>query len=158
MLAAGIEAEPTEEALFALARWSQALWPGFAAELEAAAGLPVGYDATGTLVCAFTRDQAEKLRFTASRSSAALGRVRMADRAAAPASASPAWRPTWSPPRSARTTTRSTIACWRRPWPRRSAAPAARLVTGIEAAVDLAGGRAVGIVAGDSRHPADVMS
>jgi glycine oxidase len=62
MLAAGIEAEPTEEALFALGRWSQSLWPGFAAELEEAAGRPIGYDATGTLVCAFTRDQAAKLQ------------------------------------------------------------------------------------------------
>src|ERR1700733_9816018 len=49
MLAAGIEAEPTEEPLFELGRWSQSLWPGFAAELEAAAGMAVGYAATGTL-------------------------------------------------------------------------------------------------------------
>jgi glycine oxidase len=62
MLAAGIEAEPTEEPLYALGRYSQSLWPGFAAELEAASGLPVGYDRTGTLVVAFNRDQAEKLR------------------------------------------------------------------------------------------------
>jgi glycine oxidase len=62
MLAAGIEAEPTEEPLYALGRHSQSLWPGFAAELEAASGLPVGYDQTGTLVVAFNRDQAERLR------------------------------------------------------------------------------------------------
>ena len=62
MLAAGIEAEPTEESLFALGRWSQALWPDFAAELEAASGRTIGYDPTGTLVCAFTRDQAAKLQ------------------------------------------------------------------------------------------------
>jgi glycine oxidase len=62
MLAAGIEAEPTEEKLFEFGRFSQALWPGFAAELEAASGQEIGYDPTGTLVCAFTRDQAEKLR------------------------------------------------------------------------------------------------
>jgi glycine oxidase len=62
MLAAGIEAEPTEEPLFALGRYSQSLWPGFAAELEAASGMGIGYDATGTLVTAFTRDQAAKLR------------------------------------------------------------------------------------------------
>lgn len=62
MLAAGIEAEPTEEPLFALGRWSQRLWPGFARELEAEAGRRIDYDPTGTLVCAFTRDQAERLR------------------------------------------------------------------------------------------------
>ena len=62
MLAAGIEAEPTEEPLFALGRWSQSLWPGFAAELEEVSGRSVGYDATGTLVCAFTRDQAARLQ------------------------------------------------------------------------------------------------
>jgi len=62
MLAAGIEAEPTEEPLYALGRYSQSLWPGFAAELEAASGLPAGYDRTGTLVVAFNRDQAEKLK------------------------------------------------------------------------------------------------
>jgi len=62
MLAAGIEAEPTEEPLFQLGRWSQSLWPRFAADLEEAAGRKIGYDPTGTLVCAFTRDQAAKLQ------------------------------------------------------------------------------------------------
>jgi glycine oxidase len=61
MLAAGIEAEPTEEKLFELGRWSQSLWPDFAAELVAATGIGIGYDPTGTLVCAFTRDQAARL-------------------------------------------------------------------------------------------------
>ena len=62
MLAAAIETEPTEEALFTLGRWSQSLWPDFAAELEAQSGLAIGYDRAGTLACAFTRDQAAKLR------------------------------------------------------------------------------------------------
>ena len=62
MLAAGIEAEPTEEPLFTLGRWSQSLWPSFAADLEEASGRNIGYDETGTLVCAFTRDQAAKLQ------------------------------------------------------------------------------------------------
>ena len=62
MLAAGIEAEPTEEPLFTLGRWSQSLWPSFTSELEDAAGRNIGYDATGTLVCAFTRDQAARLQ------------------------------------------------------------------------------------------------
>jgi len=62
MLAAAIETEPTEEALSYLGRWSQSLWPDFVRELEAASGMTVGYDATGTLACAFTRDQAARLR------------------------------------------------------------------------------------------------
>ena len=47
---------------FTLGRYSQSLWPGFAAELEAASGMAIGYETTGTLVTAFTRDQAAKLR------------------------------------------------------------------------------------------------
>ncbi len=42
MLAAGVETEPGELDLLALNRRSQELWPGFAAELEAAAGMSVG--------------------------------------------------------------------------------------------------------------------
>lgn len=63
MLAAGIEAEPGEGSLYALNRLSQELWPGFAAELEAASGMPVGYRDEGTLVVALTRDDAAQLRF-----------------------------------------------------------------------------------------------
>lgn len=63
MLAAGIEAEPGETALYALNRRSQELWPGFAAELEAASGMAVGYRDEGTVVTALTRDDAAQLRF-----------------------------------------------------------------------------------------------
>jgi glycine oxidase len=70
MLAAGSEAEPTEAGLFALGRFSQSLWPGFAAALEAAAEMSIGYDRTGTLHCAFTRDQAAQLDRMASYQSA----------------------------------------------------------------------------------------
>jgi glycine oxidase len=62
MLAAGVETEPGEERLLELGRESQRLWPGFARELEAAAGLDVGYRDEGTLVLALTRDDAEQLR------------------------------------------------------------------------------------------------
>jgi glycine oxidase len=62
MLAACVEAEPGEEKLLALNRRSQELWPGFAAALEAASGLPVGYRREGTLVAAMNRDDAERLR------------------------------------------------------------------------------------------------
>ena len=63
MLAAGVEAEPGEAALYALNRLSQSLWPRFAAELEAAAGAPVGYRDDGTLAVALTRDDVAQLRF-----------------------------------------------------------------------------------------------
>ncbi len=63
MLAAGIEAEPGEEALTALNRRSQALWPGFTAEVEAASGVQVGLRDEGTLWVALTRDDAAQLRF-----------------------------------------------------------------------------------------------
>ena len=64
MLAAAAEAEPGEERLLEITRWSQDLWPGFAAELEAAAGQSVGYRGEGTLVVAPTRDDAARLRAT----------------------------------------------------------------------------------------------
>ena len=63
MLAAGIEAEPGEAPLYALNRLSQELWPDFAAELEAASGVAVGYRREGTLSVALTRDDAAQLRF-----------------------------------------------------------------------------------------------
>jgi glycine oxidase len=63
MLAAGLEAEPGEQALYALNRASQELWPDFAAELEAASGLAVGLRREGTLMLALTRDDAARLKF-----------------------------------------------------------------------------------------------
>ena len=63
MLAAGIEAEPGEAALYRLNRLSQRLWPGFAGALEAASGMSVGYRDEGTLAVALTRDDVAELRF-----------------------------------------------------------------------------------------------
>ena len=63
MLAAGVEAEPGEEALLALNRLSQELWPDFARGLEQETGLEVGLRQEGTLVVALTRDDLAKLRF-----------------------------------------------------------------------------------------------
>jgi len=62
MLAACAEAEPGEEALTALGRLSQSLWPGFAAELERASGLTVDLRREGTLVVAPTADDLARLR------------------------------------------------------------------------------------------------
>lgn len=155
MLAAGIEAEPTEEALFALARWSQSLWPAFAAELEAATGLPVGYDATGTLVCAFTRDQAEKLRHGIA-FQRELGGVFEWLGSAAAREREPGLAPNLVAaafsPNDHQVDNRLLAAALAEAFRRAGG----RLVTGVEASVDLAGGRAVGIVAGDTRHPADL--
>jgi glycine oxidase len=62
MLAACAEAEPGEQALTALGRLSQSLWPAFAAELEQASGLTVELRTEGTLVVALTADDQARLR------------------------------------------------------------------------------------------------
>jgi glycine oxidase len=62
MLAACAEAEPGEEALVALGRRSQSLWPAFAGELEAASGMSVDLRRDGTLVVASTTDDQARLR------------------------------------------------------------------------------------------------
>src|SRR5690349_2243055 len=63
MLAASVEAEPGEEGLLALNRRSLALWPDFAAELEALTGQSVELRTEGTLVVAPTADDVARLRF-----------------------------------------------------------------------------------------------
>lgn len=57
MLAATLEAEPGEEAMIGLARWSQSLWPDWAARLSRAAGTGVGYRDEGTVHLAVGRDE-----------------------------------------------------------------------------------------------------
>lgn len=64
MLAARAEVEPGEETLLDLNLTAQEIWPGFAAELEAASGMSVDYRDEGTMIVALTRDDAEALRFT----------------------------------------------------------------------------------------------
>lgn len=64
MLAARAEAEPGEEALLALNLRAQEMWPDFARMLEATAGRSIGYRGEGTLIVAKTRDDAEQLRFS----------------------------------------------------------------------------------------------
>jgi glycine oxidase len=61
MLAACAEAEPGEEALVALGRRSQSLWPDFAVELEQATGISVDLRREGTLVVALTADDQRRL-------------------------------------------------------------------------------------------------
>jgi glycine oxidase len=62
MLAICAEAEPGEEALVALGRASQAAWPAFAREVEAAAGLPIDLRSDGTLLVALTADDQARLK------------------------------------------------------------------------------------------------
>lgn len=62
MLAVCAEAEPGERDLVVLGRQSQALWPEFAAELEAITGLAIDLRSEGTLVVAMTA--AERARVT----------------------------------------------------------------------------------------------
>ncbi len=64
MLAARVETEPGEDALLALNLESQAMWPDFTTELEAVAGVNLGYRDEGTLVVAAHRDDAAELRNT----------------------------------------------------------------------------------------------
>jgi len=61
MLAICAEAEPGEQALVALGRASQALWPRFAAELEGLTGAPVDLRREGTLVVALTADDQARI-------------------------------------------------------------------------------------------------
>ncbi len=61
MLAPQAEAEHGEEALLPLLLESRAMWAGFAAELEAASGIDVGYRTEGTVVVALDRDDREFL-------------------------------------------------------------------------------------------------
>ena len=62
MLAPVTEADFGEDELLRLNLGSAALWPSFAAELEEATGMSVGYHAGGALVVAVDRDDAEELQ------------------------------------------------------------------------------------------------
>ena len=62
MLAAGVEAEPGEEALTALCLESQRRWPAFRDQLQGRTGISVGYRDEGTMVVATNRDEAAALR------------------------------------------------------------------------------------------------
>jgi glycine oxidase len=62
MLAPVTEAEPGEQALLELNLAGAEMWPAFAAELAERSGLDTGYRASGALVAAADRDDAEELR------------------------------------------------------------------------------------------------
>lgn len=56
MLAAVMEAEPGEDALLPFVLSAQDMWPSFTQELEAASGVRIGYQETGTLFIAGEKD------------------------------------------------------------------------------------------------------
>src|SRR3954452_11746169 len=62
MLAPVTEADFGEDELLALNLESAAAWPAFAAELEAASGMSVGYSQDGAFVVAVDRDDSEELK------------------------------------------------------------------------------------------------
>src|SRR3954454_6844142 len=62
MLAPVTEADFGEDELMRLNLESAAMWPTFAAELEEASGIAVGYERCGALAVAVDRDDAEELR------------------------------------------------------------------------------------------------
>ena len=62
MLAPTAEANFGEEALQELMLESMRRWPGFAAELAAATGMPLGYRTEGTLLVALTEDDLTEVR------------------------------------------------------------------------------------------------
>src|SRR4051812_4252028 len=62
MLAPVTETDFGEDELLRLNLESARMWPGFAAELEEVSGMSVGYRASGALVVAVDRDDAEELR------------------------------------------------------------------------------------------------
>ncbi len=64
LLAPGVEAEPTEDALHELCLRSLSLWPAFARELEGQSTIPLDFRSRGSLVIALTRDDVKKLEHT----------------------------------------------------------------------------------------------
>ncbi len=61
LLAPGVEAEPTEDALHELCLRSLARWPAFADELTRRTGIALDYRERGALVVALTRDDVRRL-------------------------------------------------------------------------------------------------
>ena len=156
MLAAGVETEPGEERLLELTRASQARWPDFARALAAAAGLDVGYRAEGTLVVALTRDDAEQLRSLTAfqrRCSVALDWLDGAGARAREPHLTPRTVAAVFSPHDHQVDNRRLVAAL----VKAVAAAGGRLHEHGEAAIDLVGGRAVGVVCGERRVAADLV-
>lgn len=157
MLAAGVEAEPSEETMLPLSLRARALWPGFARELEAASGVKVGYRAEGTLVIALNRDDAEQLRFTYD-----LQRRLGLEPVWLPAGEALALEPRLNPrlaaasfsPMDHQVDNRLVMAALIEAFRRQGGVLDERC--GV-AGVETRGGAAVGVLAGGTRHEADVV-
>lgn len=64
LLAPGVEAEPTEDALHELCERSLGIWSAFARELETTTDVPLDFRENGALVVALTRDDVVRLQHT----------------------------------------------------------------------------------------------
>jgi glycine oxidase len=157
MLAAGIEAEPGEAPLYALNRLSQELWPGFAAELEAASGLQVGYRGEGTLAVALTRDDVAQLRFHFDYQRSlgiALDWLSGAEARRREPHLHPSLAAAVLSPRDHQVDNRRLVTALRRAF----LAVGGRLHEHAPVgAIEVEGGRATGIRVGEALHPADVV-
>lgn len=157
MLAAGVETEPGEERLLDLGRESQRLWPGFARELEGIAGIDIGYRDEGTLVVALTRDDAEQLRVNYDYQRG-LGIELHWLSASAAREREPHLRPGAAAavysPHDHQVDNRRLVEALRRGF--LQVGGRIREQTAVEQIV-IEGGRAVGVVVGGERHPAEVV-
>ena len=157
MLAAGAEAEPGEDTLYALNRLSQELWPGFAAELEAASGMSLGYRDEGTLVVALTRDDVAQLRFHFDyqcRLGVPLEWLSGAEARRREPYLNPALAAAVFSPRDHQVDNRRLVSALRRAF--LAAGGTLREHTSVNA-VEIVGGRVAGLRTGDAHHAADVI-
>ncbi|MEI6556969.1 MAG: glycine oxidase ThiO [Rhodospirillaceae bacterium] len=156
MLAAGVETEPGEELLWQLASRSQHLWPDFRYALQAESGRDIGYRDDGTMVVALTRDDLEQLRFNFE-FQRSLG-IELE------------WLSSTEARRREPYLSTGTAAAYYckndhqvdNRWVVEALKPALLKAGGVlrehaEAAVEMAGGRAVGVRVGDTLHEADVV-
>ena len=156
MLAAGVETEPGEERLLALTRASQARWPDFARALEAAADDDVGYRDEGTMVVALTRDDAEQLRNLATfqrNCGVALDWLDGAQTRVREPHLTPRTVGAVFSPHDHQVDNRRLVGAL----VKAVKAAGARLHEQCEVALDVVGGRAVGVVAGERRIAADLV-
>jgi glycine oxidase len=157
MLAAGVETEPGELDLLALNRRSQELWPGFAAELEDAAGMGIGLRCEGTLVVALNRDDAAQLRFNYDfqrQHGIALEWLSAAAAHAREPHLHPNLAAAVFSPADHQVDNRLLVEALKRAF---RAAGGRLLEHRAVEAVDVAAGRAVGVRAAGERHPADTV-
>jgi glycine oxidase len=156
MLAAGLETEPGGEELLDFARHSQALWPDFARALAIASGMEVGYRDEGTLAVAPTRDDAERLRFT-TEFQRRLGINSRWLTGAAVREIEPRLHPGIAAAAICRddhqVDNRRVVTALRLAL----AGAGGRLHENHEARLDMAGGRLIGVVAGERAHRADIV-